>query len=199
MVAGVQLFISIEIGQVSSLHLLILEGCSHFTPCCNCHELKMALPSRSWQQLDPLGCLLMGSWSRRNLVPFKPQVTCPSSLESTLVNAFKRVFNPFPIQPIGPLLLWEWTSAMIWFTVGVWLSDLSSLSTGATSLGVVPEMIVQLSLLPAANGCARGMASLSVPKEAMNKRWFWWYFFSLPWSSFTTYVGLSPLHQQTTS
>ena len=106
-------------------------------------------------------------------MPFRPHVTCPSSLESTLVGAFERVLIPFPIQPIGPSLSWEWTAAMIFFTFSVWLaSDLLLLPAGATSLVLGLETSVLSSLLPAANSSACGFASLSVPNEATNRRQF---------------------------
>ena len=104
-------------------------------------------------------------------MPFRPHVTCPSSLESTLVSAFKRVLFPFPIQPIGPSLSWEWMAAMIFFTISVQLTPDPLLSpSGATSLGLGSETLVQSSLLPAANGSASGFASLSVPREVLNRR-----------------------------
>ena len=106
-------------------------------------------------------------------MPFRPHGTCPSSLESTPVTAFERVLIPFPIQPIGPSLSWEWTAAMIFFTSGVWLtSDSSLLPTGEMSLVLGSETSVLSSLLPAANGSASGLASLSVPNEAANRRRF---------------------------
>ena len=104
-------------------------------------------------------------------MPFRSHVTCPSSLESTPVSAFKRVLNPFPIQPIGPSLSWEWTAAMVFLTAGIWLDlDLLLLPSGVTSLGVESETLVQSSLLPAANSSACGLASLSVPIEVTNRR-----------------------------
>ena len=104
-------------------------------------------------------------------MPFRSHVTCPSSLESTLVSAFKRVLNPFPIQPIGPSLSWEWTAAMVFLTAGIWLDpDSLLLPSGVTSLGIESETLVQSSLLPAANGSACGLASLSVPIEVTNRR-----------------------------
>ena len=104
-------------------------------------------------------------------MPFRPHVTCPSSLESTPVSAFEKVLISFPIQPIGPSLSWEWMAAMILFTIGVWLTPDSLLSpAGATSLGSESETLVQPSLLPAANSSASGFASLSVPGEVMNRR-----------------------------
>ena len=104
-------------------------------------------------------------------MPFRPHVTCPSSLESTPVSDFKRVLIPFPIQSIGPSLSWEWTAAMIFFTFGIWLaSDSFLLPAGAMSLGLGSETSVLSSLLPAANGSASGFALLSVPNEATNRR-----------------------------
>ena len=106
-------------------------------------------------------------------MPFRPHVTCPSSLESTLVSAFERVLIPFPIQPIGPSLSWEWTAAMIFFTFSVWLSpDSLLLPAGITSLHLESETLVQSSLLPAANDSASDFALLSVPREVTNRRQF---------------------------
>ena len=102
-------------------------------------------------------------------MPFRSHVTCPSSLESTPVSAFERVLNPFPIQPIGPSLSWEWTAAMVFLTAGIWLDpDSLLLPSGVMSLGI--ESLVQSSLLPAANSSACGLASLSVPIEVTNRR-----------------------------
>ena len=104
-------------------------------------------------------------------MPFRPHVTCPSSLESTPVSAFERVLIPFPIQPIGPSLSWEWMATVIFFTIGVWLApDSLLLPAGAMSLGLGSETLVQSSLLPAANSSASGFASLSVPREVTNRR-----------------------------
>ena len=79
-----------------------------------------------------------------------------------------------------------------WYLVG---SRFIMVTTLVTSLGVESETLVQSSLLPAANGSACSLALLSVLIEATNRRQFQCYFFSLPCSSLTTYVGLSPLHQ----
>ena len=39
-------FASIEIDQVLGLSGLILEWCSHFTPCCSCHELENGIAKK---------------------------------------------------------------------------------------------------------------------------------------------------------
>ena len=104
-------------------------------------------------------------------MPFRSHVTCPSSLESTPVSAFERVLNPFPIQPTGPSLSWEWTAAMVFLTVGIRLDpDPLLLPSEVMSLGIESETLVQSSLLSAANSSACGLASLSVPVEVTNRR-----------------------------
>ena len=59
---------------------------------------------------------------------------------------------------------------MVFFTAGIWLDpDSLWLPFGVMSLGVESETLVQSSLLPAANGSACSLASLSVPIEATNR------------------------------
>ena len=60
---------------------------------------------------------------------------------------------------------------MVFFTAGIWLDpDSLWLPSGVMSLGIESETLVQSSLLPAANGSACGLASLSVPIEVTNRR-----------------------------
>ena len=60
---------------------------------------------------------------------------------------------------------------MVFLIASIWLDpDSLLLPSGVTSLGVESETLLQSSLLPAANGSACSLASLSVPIEVITRR-----------------------------